>query len=205
MVDHHVDRQPGQRAEAGREVRDVDQHLQMPAAVGEAWREMLGDLKVPACPEQQVAADPARPRAVQPVELGIGDVRAQHSNRAKCVRCGALGLGQRVHHRRVVGPVDTGLNQHGAVDAKGGQHAPVVRQKRVRRCIAAVFGVGVARRRPEHVRVGVDGAGRRGQLRRARVWVPGLTKRRLGHAAAYSAAACFAPVPSSGSYSPMSA
>jgi hypothetical protein len=79
---------------------------------------------------------------------GIG-----HRDAAKAVR---LPL-QRIQHRRIVASMRAALHQHAARKADYVEHAEIFLERRVRRGVAAVVGIGKKIRRAEHVGVGIAG------------------------------------------------
>jgi hypothetical protein len=104
----------------------------------------------------EVEARPPDAAAVQCFELRVGRVGAEDADAA----VGAAAGGDGVEHRAVVGAVAARLHDHRALHADRAVDAPELRDRRLRRRVAAVRRVGEAVGRAEDVAVRVAGAGR---------------------------------------------
>ena len=120
-------------------------------------------MQLPAT-EEMVEPQPADAEPMPAAKLGrrhvgVGDRNAPQPAGLAC---------QRVEHGRVVGPVRAALHQNAAGKAERVEHGKIVFERRVRRGVAAIGGIGKARGGPEHVGMGVARPGRERDPRPAR-------------------------------------
>ena len=109
-----------------------------------------------------IEAQPADAEPVPFAELSRRNIGVRDRDAAQTVGSAR----QRVEHRGIVAAMRTALHQHAARKADRVEHAEIFFQRRVRRRVAAVVGVGKPRRRPEHMGMGVAGIGGGGSFGR---------------------------------------
>ena len=114
-----------------------------------------------AVAEKMIEAQSADAEAMPFAKHGRRDIRICDSDAAQPVGSPR----QRIEHRGIIVAVRTALHQHAARKADGIEHAEVFFQRRIRRRVAAVVGIGESIRWPEYMRMGIAGIGRRRHLR----------------------------------------
>ena len=169
VVDHHRHRRSLERRRQFADAigRHVD--LQMPADLGQPRAELddLVDRRAFAEMLHVMEAHAAEALRVAPLEFGVGDVD-RHQGDAEI--SAAFG-GQRVGGGGEVEAVRGAMHDHAALDAE----KLVAREQRLLRRVGrrVAAAEGKARARPEHVHMGVAGAGRQLEFRLARRRRPG--------------------------------
>ena len=155
----------------------------MPAEFGHHGRERPGYRQRHAAAIMQLAvakemieaqaadAEPVPFAQIVPRNIGVGDRDAAQT---------VGSARQRIEHRCVVAAVRTALHQHAAREADGIEHAEIFFQRRIRRGVAAVVGVGKLCRRPEYMGMGIAGTRWRRHFRPADVarWQAGWDRHR---------------------------
>ena len=174
MVDHDRQANGLQDRHRVRQILDVDPKLQVPAELVHDRRKHPRGVERHAAAIMQLAAteEMVEPQAADAEPMPAAKLRRRHVGVGDRNAAQPAGLAcQRIQHRGIVGPVRAALHQNAAGKAEGVEHGKIFFERRVRRGVAAIGGVGKARRRPEHMGMGVAGSGRErnlGPARRAR-------------------------------------
>src|ERR1700692_589402 len=89
-------------------------------------------------------------------QIVSGDIGCRYSDTAQTVGTTL----QRIEHSGVIAAMGTALYQHAARKSDGVEHAEILFERRVRRCVAAVFRVGKLLRRSAHMGMRIAGVRR---------------------------------------------